>query len=210
MFKIIIPEKDTFYIIDDQIDCPIRGIPHPLIFRSSWCCDLNHHHCFLKFGNAGNAFLLDCIVDHCCPVFLYRTGQLFHSRYRLEDTENSIWNLLRAVEAGLFSESTKIRLDELESQKNELKTALAAAKLKENLGLKKEHILFFLHQFADMDLQDIDCQKKLIKTFVNSVFVYDDKVILTFNYSSDHRTITLKEIEAGLQECVRISPSDVH
>jgi len=128
----------------------------------------------------------------------------------LEDTENSIWNLLRAVEAGLFSESTKIRLDELETQKNELKTALAAAKLKENLGLKKEHILFFLHQLADMDLQDIDCQKRLIKTFVNSVFVYDDKVILTFNYSSDQRTITLKEIEAGLQECVRISPSDVH
>ena len=117
---------------------------------------------------------------------------------------------MRAVEAGLFSESTKIRLDELETQKNELKTALAAAKLKENLGLKKEHILFFLHQFADMDLKDIDCQKRLIKTFINSVFVYDDKVILTFNYSSDQRTITLNEINGGLQEGVRISPSDVH
>ena len=87
---------------------------------------------------------------------------------------------------------------------------MAAAKLKENLGLKKEHILFFLHQLADMDLQEIDCQKRLINTFVNSVFVYDDKVILTFNYSSDHRTIMLKEIEAGLQEGVRISPADVH
>ena len=72
------------------------------------------------------------------------------------------------------------------------------------------NILFFLHQFADMDLKDIDCQKRLIKTFVNSVFVYDDKVILTFNYSSDQRTITLNEINGGLQEGVRISPSDVH
>ena len=58
--------------------------------------------------------------------------------------------------------------------------------------------------------KDIDCQKRLIKTFINSVFVYDDKVILTFNYSSDQRTITLNEINGGLQEGVRISPSDVH
>ena len=106
--------------------------------------------------------------------------------------------------------SFQVSVDELETQKNELKAALAAAKLKENLGLKKEHILFFLYQFADMDLKDIDCQKRLIKTFINSVFVYDDKVILTFNYSSDQRTITLNEINGGLQEGVRISPSDVH
>ena len=157
--------------------------------------------------------LLESIAESTYQYYLSQNTETSYTKSlqkTLEDTENSIWNLLRAVEAGLFSESTKIRLDELEAQKNELKTALAAAKLKENLGLKKEHILFFLHQLSDMDLQDIDCQKRLIKTFVNSVFVYDDKVILTFNYSSDQRTITLKEIEAGLQEGVRISPSDVH
>ena len=157
--------------------------------------------------------LLECIAENTYQYYLSQNTETSYTKSlqkALEDTENSIWNLLRAVEAGLFSESTKIRLDELETQKNELKTALAAAKLKENLGLKKEHILFFLHQFADMDLKDIDCQKRLIKTFINSVFVYDDKVILTFNYSSDHRTIMLKEIEAGLQEGVRISPADVH
>lgn len=38
----------------------------------------------------------------------------------------------------------------------------------------------------------------MIKTFVNSVYVYDDKVVLTFNYSGDDRTITLQEIDAGL------------
>ena len=157
--------------------------------------------------------LLESIAENTYQYYLSQNTETSYTKSlqkALEDTENSIWNLLRAVEAGLFSESTKIRLDELEIQKNELKTALAAAKLKENLGLKKEHILFFLYQFADMDLKDIDCQKRLIKTFVNSVFVYDDKVILTFNYSSDQRTITLNEINGGLQEGVRISPSDVH
>jgi DNA invertase Pin-like site-specific DNA recombinase len=128
----------------------------------------------------------------------------------LAETEKSISNLLRAIEAGIFNASTKERLDELEEQKSELKSALAAAKLKENLGLKKEHILFFLNQFGNMDYSDIDCQKRLIKTFVNSVFVYDDKVVLTFNYSGDTRTMTLKEIDAGLQQGVRIPKSNAY
>ena len=91
--------------------------------------------------------LLESIAENTYQYYLSQNTETSYTKSlqkALEDTENSIWNLLRAVEAGLFSESTKIRLDELETQKNELKAALAAAKLKENLGLKKEHnfILF--------------------------------------------------------------------
>ena len=59
-----------------------------------------------------------------------------------------------------------------------------------------------------MYYSDIDCQKRLIKTFLNSVFVYDDKVVLTFNYSGDNRVITLNEIDGGLGHSVCI-PSGV-
>ena len=76
--------------------------------------------------------------------------------------------------------------------------------------MKKEHIVFFLHQFAGMGYSDVAYQKRLIKTFVNSVFVYDDKVVLTFHYSGDRRTITLKEIDAGLQQGIRIPRAVVH
>ena len=34
---------------------------------------------------------------------------------------------------------------------------------------------------------EIDCQKQLIKTFLNSVFAYVDQVVLTFHRSSDNR-----------------------
>ena len=66
------------------------------------------------------------------------------------------------------------------------------------------------HQFTNMDYTDIECQKRLIKTFLNSVFVYDNKVVLTFNYSGDNRTITLKEIDAGLQQGVRIPETNAY
>jgi hypothetical protein len=128
----------------------------------------------------------------------------------LAETEKSIANLLRAIEAGIFNESTKDRMNELEEQKKELRVALAAARLKEELSLKKEHIRFFLHQFADMDYTDIDCQKRLIKIFLNSVFVYDDKVVLTFNYSEDGKILTLHEIDGGSGHSIRIPSGLVH
>ena len=61
-----------------------------------------------------------------------------------------------------------------------------------------------------MDYTNEACQKQLIKIFVNSVFVYDDKVVITFNYSDDDRTITLKEIDAGIQQGVRLPRSLCH
>ena len=157
--------------------------------------------------------LLEFIAENTYQYYLAQNTDTTYTKSlqnALAETEKAIANLLRAIEAGIFNESTKDRMNELEEQKSELKVALAAAKLKEDLGLKKEHIVFFLHQFADMDYSDIACQKRLIKTFVNSVFVYDDKVVLAFNYSGDRRTITLKEIDAGLQQGIRIPRAVVH
>jgi len=34
--------------------------------------------------------------------------------------------------------------------------------------------------------------------FVNSVFVYDDKLVLTYNYKDGTETLTLQEIESVL------------
>ena len=115
----------------------------------------------------------------------------------LQEVEKSLANLLKAVEAGIFNNTTKTRMDELEEQKRQILASLEVAKLKTGLQLTKGHILFFLLKFRDMDFDDIECQKRLIATFVNAVFVYDDRVTITFNYSGDNRTITLAEVDAA-------------
>lgn len=150
--------------------------------------------------------LIEFIAENTYKYYLEQNTETSYTeslRQALADTEKSIANLVRAIEQGIINEATKSRMDELEEQKDEIKVALAEARLKENLELNKERILYFLHQFTDMDYTDLECQKRLIKTFLNSVFVYDDKVVLTFNYSGDNRTITLKEIDAGLHQGVR-------
>lgn len=71
-------------------------------------------------------------------------------------------------------------------------------------------MVFFLRQFTEMDCSDIACQKRLVKTFLNSVFVYDDKVIFTFHYSGNSRTMTLHELDDGSGHSIRIPSTVVH
>ena len=154
-----------------------------------------------------NEDLIEFIAENTYQYYLEQNTETSYTdslRSALSDVEKSIANLLKAIEAGILTATTKQRMNELESQKTELQDALEAAKLREDLGLKKEHILYFLHRFANMDISDQGCQKQLVETFVNSVFVCDDKVVLTFNYFGDDRTITLNEIDAGLKQGVRI------
>ena len=128
--------------------------------------------------------LIEYIAENTYQYYLEQNTESAYTqslRKALAEVEKTIGNLLKALEAGIITETTKQRMDELEAQKTELTDALAAAQLRQDLGLKKEHILYFLHRFAEMDISDDACRKELIRVFVNSVFVYDDKVVMTFN-----------------------------
>ena len=116
---------------------------------------------------------------------------------KLEQVKTATANLVRAVEAGIFNAATKARMEELEQQQRELEAALADAELISGLRLTQDHIKFFLLQFRQLDFEEPESQRRIIDIFVNSIFVYDDKVTITFNYSGDNRTITLPEVDAA-------------
>ncbi len=115
----------------------------------------------------------------------------------LERVNTATANLIRAMEAGIFNDATRTRMEELEAQKGELEAALADAELISGLRLTQEHIKFFLLQFRQLDFDEPNSQRRIIDIFINAVFVYDDKVTITFNYSGDNRTITLAEVDAA-------------
>lgn len=116
---------------------------------------------------------------------------------QLTEVEKAQANLLKAIEAGIFNAATKSRMDELDAQRQDLMDAIAGAELSMEFEISKDYIKFFLSELRDNSRKDPECVKTLIDTFVNAVFVYDDKVTITFNYSGDNRTITLAEIDAA-------------
>ena len=62
-------------------------------------------------------------------------------------------------------------------------------------------------QFRGGNPDDRTFQKRLIDTFVNAVYVYDDKLLLTYNYQHGTQTITCKEVEDFLSsDLAEMSP----
>ena len=51
-----------------------------------------------------------------------------------------------------------------------------------------------------MGLSKQSHSQRLIDTFVNRIYLYDDKLIITFNHKDGAQTITLSDIETALAE----------
>lgn len=118
-------------------------------------------------------------------------------RSQLAETESSIGNILKAIEQGIFTPSTKQRLDELEARKEEILANIQTAELQKP-KLTSEQMTAWFEQFRHGDPANRDFQKRLIDTFVNAVYVFDDKLVLTYNYQHGTQTISLEEIESAL------------
>ena len=123
-------------------------------------------------------------------------------RSQLAETESSIGNILKAIEQGIFTPSTKQRLDELEARKEEILVNIQTAELQKP-KLTREQMTAWFEQFRHGDPANRDFQKRLIDTFVNAVYVFDDKLVLTYNYQHGMQTISLDEIASALSSDLR-------
>ena len=115
---------------------------------------------------------------------------------QLADTERGIENMLNAIQQGILTSSTKERLETLERQKENLQTAIAQAELQKP-KYTKEQIVSWINQFKYGDADSIEYQKRIIDTFVNAIYLFDDKIVITYNFKGGTETITMKDIEAA-------------
>lgn len=131
---------------------------------------------------------------------LQDTSVLIGLQERLKETNKRIKNLMSAIEQGIITPTTKERLEELEEERRDLEGQIAREEMKKPL-LTKERIMYWLESFKRGDIEDVEYQRRIIDTLVNSVYVYDDgdkgrKLVLTFNISGNNTlTISSSDIE---------------
>ena len=118
---------------------------------------------------------------------------------QLREADTAIQNLLNAIQQGILTKSTKGRLEELEATKEELETRIACEKLAKP-KVSAEFMTFWLHRFRKLDVRQKSHRKMLIDTFVNAIFLYDDKIVITFNYKDGTDTITFDDLKAALDK----------
>ena len=115
-----------------------------------------------------------------------------------KECEKSISNLLNAIQAGILTPSTKDRLEQLEAQRDKLDEAILQAKMERPVYTKEEIVRWIKH-YKHGNINDKDYQKEIIDTFLNSIYLYDDYLVLTYNYKDGTETLTLEEIEAAFR-----------
>lgn len=102
----------------------------------------------------------------------------------LDDVNTRLANILRAIEAGIFNETTQERMQELTSARKDLEQAVRLEELSNRLPAPDE-VRFWLYELRSGDLDDRLYQRRLITTFVRAVFVYDDRLRIQFNYGTE-------------------------
>ena len=137
-------------------------------------------------------WMADCVVDYQRRHRDDGTIQALNSQ--LKQTQGALKNIMAAIEAGIFTASTKERLLELEAQEAKLKHSIETEKALRPT-FSRERVIFWLEQFRGGDLQDPDYQLRLVSTFVNAVYLYDDHVKIALNYSGRSSTADLPLVE---------------
>ena len=101
---------------------------------------------------------------------------------QLREVQSSIDNIMKAIEKGVVTRSTKSRLEELEAEEEKITLNIKLEEAKKP-RITKDFILFTLHKFRNLDLRFEKNKEHLIDGLVKAIFVYDDyiKLILTFD-----------------------------
>ena len=108
---------------------------------------------------------------------------------QLHDTERSINNLVKMVEKGVESDTIADRLKELEKEKRAIEKRLVVAQ-DDYVLLEKDHIVWWLSEFCNGDIEDEEFRRHIIDLLVNSVTVWDEpdgwyKITSVYNLTSN-------------------------
>ena len=94
-------------------------------------------------------------------------------------------------------------MEELEAAKEDLEIKIANEKIAKP-RISPEFVTFWLHKFRKLDVHQQSHRKMLIDAFVNEIYLYDDKLVLTFNYKDGIRTITLDDVKEATQKQIPV------
>ena len=117
-------------------------------------------------------------------------------RKQLEEAERGINNMLNAIQAGIITESTKQRLNELEQRKKDIELQIIQEEI-QCPQLSREDVTYWICRFRSLDVTQMEERRRLIDSFVNSVTVFDDYILITFNHKDGETRISFDDIKSS-------------
>lgn len=183
-------------------------------YRYYSCNNHRKHKCSMKnqrkdFLEKIVAYVLNEIMDEpAYRVYLAYIISVYHDfekgnnqayaetlKAKLKEVENKLANIMKAIEAGIFNDTTAERMKELEAEKSELDDAIIAEENRNNSRLTMHRIRRYLDSCIGNAAGDEHIRETLIKTFIHKIYVYPDKLAIVCFYSEDSRELKFEDME---------------
>ncbi len=170
--------------------------PNGVIYRYYKCAGAKRHTCDRKafrkdwiedrvidmiMTSLRNVRYVNAIADDLIALLQEGNEMVPALQAQLKDVRSALDNLMKAIEKGVFTRTTKARLEELEAEEERLIKCIQEEEAKIP-KISKEMILYTLYKYRDMDMRVQKNRERLIDGFVKAIIVYDDyfKVHLTY------------------------------
>lgn len=105
-------------------------------------------------------------------------------------------NIVKAIEQGIITETTKSRLTELENLISQYDIEICKEKARSYTYLTADDIEMYLSKFVFENTSDIKVRKLIVNAFIREVILYDDKIVITYNFtdSPEHLKLTKEHV----------------
>lgn len=119
-------------------------------------------------------------------------------RNALVGVEKKIKNIMTAIEEGIFTDTTKSRLEALEAQRDTLKAQIADAEIMRP-RINKDIVAYFLTRLKEKDPTDPAYREDILQGFVDQVIVERDAIYVAYSLFGKDRTISAEEFSASVR-----------
>ena len=136
--------------------------------------------------------LIDYVAECATRIQNQESSILPVLNEQLKETSKGIENIVNAIQMGIFTASTKERLESLEAEKKKIETAIQAEKL-EHPEIPKEYFADWLGRLRLGDAANPTYRKMIADVFLNSVYLTDEGLIFGLNFIDGVETIPLRE-----------------
>ena len=127
------------------------------------------------------------------------------SQIALKTIIESNFPLKKVYAVGAYSSKFKYmgsldkELEKIEREQENIEMLIVQEQI-DRPTLSKEQIEAWIMSFAKTNLNSVEQKMKLIDVFVNSIFVYDDKMLVIFNYKNGEKCVSLDELDFMAQK----------
>ena len=215
------------YLLQSKIYCGICGAPmfgesgksHTGAIHSYYSCYTRkrRHACVKKNERREQleTFIIQQTMEYILtPSRMKRISQAVVDEYnkefsssRVEEIEKALSKIEKEQEklVDALIDAPKVahqkiyeRMELLEAQKQEFEVDAAKLRVAMNLRLTQAEVIAWLNTFRDGDPEDEEFRRRLVDVFLNSVYAYEDRIIVFYNIRGG-KQVSFKDLAEALQ-----------